>query len=86
MGLNFWTKLMFVVVFLMFVVVILSSLAFLIMAERINLMKRCLLHWIICVGGDILLHTPIFVENSLSFWVVLSVPQAQIIEPSCFDL
>ena len=52
-----------------------SSPAFLLMAERINLTLRFLLLRIICVGGDLLVHTPIFSKYPLVFGFFLSFPQ-----------
>ena len=57
---------------LMFVVVVWfcrsSSLAFLISAYLINLMHHFLLHWIICFGGYLFVHTPVFFfEKYLNF-------------------
>ena len=63
----------------MFVVVVWfcrsCSLAFLISAYLINLMHHFLLHWLICFGGYLFVHTPIFfLKNTWTFCVFLSVP------------
>ena len=61
----------------MFVVVVWfcrsSSLAFLISAYLINLMHRFLLHWVICFGGYLFVHTPVsfFLKNT---WFFLCFP------------
>ena len=44
-----------------------SSLAFLISAYLINLIYRFLLHWVICFGGYLFVHTPIFLKNTWIF-------------------
>ena len=57
----------------MFVVVVWfcrpSSLAFLISANLINLMHHFLLHWVICFGGYLFVHTTVFLKylNFLCF-------------------
>ena len=62
----------------MFVVVVWfcrsCSLAFLISAYLINLMHLFLLHWVICFGGYLFVHTPVFFNNTWIFCVFLSVP------------
>ena len=40
----------------------------------INLMHHFLLHWIICFGGYLFFHTPVFFEKYLTFCVFPSVP------------
>ena len=47
-----------------------SWLAFLIMADLINLIWHFLLHWSVCFGGDLFVHTPIFLKKTLSFGVL----------------
>ena len=44
-----------------------SSFAFLISAYLINLMHHFLLHWVICFGVYLFVHTPVFFENYLIF-------------------
>ena len=42
-----------------------SRLAFLVMADLVNLIRHFLLHWSICVAGNIFVHTPIFWKKYL---------------------
>ena len=71
----------------MFVVVVVvwfcrsSWLAFLILTYYSNLMHQCLLQWVICFGGYLIVHTEFFEKDWLflgfaknNFWVFLSVP------------
>ena len=53
-----------------------SSLAFLISSYLIILilMHHFLLHWVICLGGYLFVHLPVFFEKHLTFCVFLSVP------------
>ena len=51
----------------------LSWLAFLILAHIINLMHIIFLHWVICFGGYLFVHTLFFKKYS-NFWPFLSVP------------
>ena len=60
----------------MFVVVVVrfcrsSLLAFLILAYLNNLMHHFLLHWVICFGDFLFVHTPFFFLKYLNFWVFL---------------
>ena len=52
-----------------------SSLAFLISAYLINLMHHFLLHWVICFGGYLFVHTSFFffLKNTWIFCVFLAV-------------
>ena len=64
----------------MFVVVVVvwfcrsSSLAFLISAYLINFINHFLLHWVVCFGGYLSVHTKVFLKNTWIFCVFLSVP------------
>ena len=70
----------------MFVVVVVwfccsSWLPFLILTYYSILMHQCLLHWIICFGGCLIVHTEFFGKDlgffgirKKHFWVFLSVP------------
>ena len=70
----------------MFVVVVVwfcfsSWLAVLILTYYSNLMHQFLLHWVICFGGYLIVHTEFFEKDGLflwfaknNFWVFLSVP------------
>ena len=62
---NFLMQLMFVVVVVWFCCS--SWLAFLILTYYRNLMHQFLLHWVICFGGYLLVHTEFF-EKDLGFF------------------